>query len=236
MQVHASRDIPWAIIVDDDSIKRIWSHVHSYTNTAKAEVRCFDEITRTFETLEGLLSYENNPRAFIKQIEISGRSHEQERSITITLGRSYSPPTSLSIRGEEIDASIAQDKIRDTIHGMKAWYSRVATLDMYIFWFIVMMLCMLTLQLMVPSNTTPSPGRSFKEALLALPYVLLVLGGVAATVWLTVFIRRRFFPMVSFAMGQGAKRYQFDEQIRWTVIVGFLVGIAGSIAFASLGG
>lgn len=235
MQVHASSDLPWAIIVDDDSIKRIWSHVHGYADTARAEVRCFDEITRTFETLDELLGYENNPRSLITQIEISGRSSEQEKSMTITLGRSYSTPTSLSIRGEEVDVSVAQDKVRDTFHGMKAWYAPIATIDMYVFWSVVIVLAMMILQLMAPSNTAPTSGRTLKEALHALPKVLLILGGVAAAVWLTVFIRRRFFPMVSFAIGQGVKRYQFDEQIRWTVLVGFLVGIASSIAFASLG-
>lgn len=236
MQVHASRDIPGAIIVDEDSIKRIWAHVKGHTNTPLAEVKCSDEITRTFETLEGLLGYENNPKAYIKQIEISGRSREPDRSITITLGRNYSTPTSLSIRGEEIDASTAQEKIRDTIHGMKAWYSKVATFDMYALWSVVITISVFILQLMAPSDSTPRPGRSLKEALHALPSVVLVLGGVASLVWATVLIRRRFFPLVSFSIGQGVKRYQFDEQIRWTVIVGFMVGLTASIAFASFSG
>jgi len=236
MQVHASRDLPGAIIVDEDSIKRIWAHVEGYTNAPLAEVKCSDEITRTFDTLEGLIGYENNPRAFIKQIEISGRSREPARSITITLGRNYSTPTSLSIRGEEIDASTAQEKVRDTIHGMKAWNSKVATFDMFTLWLIVMTMSLVILQLMAPSDSTPRPGRSLNEALHALPNVILVLGGVALLVWATVFIRRRFFPLVSFPIGQGIKRYQFDEQIRWTVIVGFIVGLTASIAFASFSG
>lgn len=92
----------------------------------------------------------------------------------------------------------------------------------------------LVLTLMGSSEPSTRPGRSFIEALKLLPQVVGFLGGILAMIIAVASLRTRFFPLVSFTTGQSTRRHQIDEQIRWTVLVGFLVGLAGSVAYAAL--
>ena len=235
MQAHANRDISGAIVVNEMSIKRIWAYAEEFVETISAEVHCADEITRTFNALQELLDFENNPRSKIKSIDISGRSRELERSIQITLGRSYSTPSSFSIRGEEMDVSSVQEKIHNTIIGMKAWYSKFATVDLFYVWCFISILAFLIIQIMAPSNPPPTSAKSFREALFILPYVSLWIAGIVGILWAVSSIRSRFFPIVCYALGQGLTRYQFDENIRWVVIVGFVIGLISSATFSLIG-
>jgi hypothetical protein len=109
MQVHATSEFPSAVVVDPDSLRRLWSHVDEYTGQAGATVRKFDSI-------ESLLSYENAPRTAIRSLEIEGLSHKREHTIGITVGRRYSVPVSLSVRGEELDVSTMRKKVSDTVY------------------------------------------------------------------------------------------------------------------------
>lgn len=234
MQVHASREIAEAIVVDEEAIKRLWHHIESYTTPVSAEVKCSDDITRTFVEIKNLLDYENNPNADIKQIELTGRSLKLERSITIILGRNRLLPTSISIRGEEAEVSEIQKRICDTLYGMKAWYSKIAGLEMLYIWCFVAFLGMSILTLMAPSEAQKTAARSFPEVLIPLFQIILLLTIIVATIWATNHLKNRFFPLVHFSLGQGKKRFNFDEQIRWSVIIALAVGMLGSALWALL--
>lgn len=236
MQVHATGEFPPAIIVDADSLQRLWSHIESFAAPASATMSCADGIERKFETIDELLKYENATRALTRTVEFYGRNRDPERTITITVGRTYGAPATLSIRGEEQDVSAIKTRIMDTFAGMRAWYSPAATIDLYIVWMVIFLTIMLVLQLMVPSETQPRPGKSFSEAIRALGSVVAVLASVFLVVVGTSKLRIRYFPLISFVLGQGVRRHQVDEQVRWTVIIGFLVGLAGSISYALLTG
>jgi hypothetical protein len=116
MQVHATSEFPSAVVVDPDSLRRLWSHVDEYTGQAGATVQCSDDIVRKFDSIESLLSYENAPRTAIRSLEIEGLSHKREHTIGITVGRRYSVPVSLSVRGEELDVSTMRKKVSDTVY------------------------------------------------------------------------------------------------------------------------
>ena len=178
MHVHATGEFSPAIVVDSDSLQRLWSHVELFAAPASATMSCADGIERTFETLDELLNYENTTRALTRTVEFYGRTLDPERTITITVGRTYGAPATLSIRGEEQDVSATKTRIMDTFSGMRAWYSPAATIDLYIVWMVIFSTILLVLQLMVPSDTQPRPGKSFSEALRALGSVAAVLAAV----------------------------------------------------------
>lgn len=232
MQVHATGDFTPAIIVDADSLQRLWTHVDSFAGPASATVSCLDGIERKFLTLDELLIYENSARAAAQTFELYGRTRDPERSVTVTVGRRYGAPATVSIRGEEQDVTSAKTKILDTMAGMRAWYSPVATVDLYLVWTVIFTSFMMLLQLMLPSEAPSHSGKSFSEAIRTLGALLIFLTPVAAIVITTAKLRARYFPLVSVVLGQSSRRHQVDEQVRWTVIVGFLVGLAGSVTYA----
>lgn len=230
MQVHATGEYPAAIIIDADSISRLWGHVEGFAKEASATVSCADGIERKFQSLEDLLHYENSIRAAVRTIEILGIT--RERSITVTIGRSHGARASLSIRGEEQDVTAVRARVLDSFTGMRAWYSPIATLDLWIVWFSIFMAFMLVIKLMLPGEAPSRPERTFSEAVQALGKLVLYLAPVFAVIFGVSRLKARYFPMVSMCIGQGARRHSTDEQVRWTVVVGLLVSLAGSAIYA----
>ncbi len=182
------------------------------------------------------MQFENSARTAIQSLEIEGRSREPERTIEITIGGRFTHKVAVSIRGEEMDVSALKTKISDTIFGMKAWYSVVAKVDLFYVWTVIGFLFITTIAAMTPGEDPRKPGRSFQDAL----RIVLQLTGSFVAIGFVVAgagkLRSRFFPMISFATAQGIKRHQFDEQVRWTVIVSFLVGLAGAAVYGVIGG
>lgn len=236
MQVHATSEFSPAIIVDSDSLQRLWAHVDVFAGPPSATVSCSDGVERKFAALDEMLKYENTTRAAAQTFELYGRTHDSERSVSVTVGRRYGAPATVSIRGEEQDVTSTKTRFMDTIAGMRAWYSPAATVDLYIVWSVIFITIVLVFQLMAPSQAPSRPGRSFSEAIRVLGSTLLVFMPVLLTVVATAKLRARYFPRVSVVLGQGARRHQVDEQVRWTVIVGFIVGLAGSVTYALLSG
>ena len=236
MQVHATGEYSSAIIVDGESIGRLWRHVEDFSAGASATVSCADGIERKFQKLEDLLAYENPTRAAVKTVEIFGSSRAPDRSISVTVGRSYGARAALSVRGEEQEVAAARTRVLDSFAGMRAWYSPVATLDLWMIWFAIFMAYWLIVQLMLPSETPKHPERTFSEALQLLVKLVLYVAPAFVVIFGVSRLKARYFPMVSMAIGQGARRHGTDEQVRWAVIVALLVGLASSAIYARISG
>jgi hypothetical protein len=235
MQVNAQIEVPGAMVVDSEAIRKIWLQAEEFCAPVVATVTCSDDLVRVFESMQMLLDYENSKRAEIKRVEFECRSRENSRFVLVSLGRQYNDSISIRLSGEEADVSAVKTKLSDTIHGMKAWYSLIAKADMAAIFSAISFFVFVTLTLM-SSGQTVSKGRTLKEAAQIAPLVILILAAIFMCVFVIIKIRSRFFPSTIFTIGQGLKRYQFDEQIRWTVIVSFFVGIAGAITYGFAGG
>jgi hypothetical protein len=236
VKVHATSEFPAAVVVDEQAISRLWEHVIRFCGEASATLTCVDGIERYFHSLESLLGYENPLRARVTTIEIHGWSRDPEQSITITVGRSYGSQSTLSIRGEEQEVSALQTRVMDTFSGMRAWYSAVARVDLFWMWPASFMIVALVARLKVPSEPASYRGLTLLEALHALVIVALWVSIIGVVIVFTAKMRARFFPRISFAFGQGARRHQLNEQVRWSVIIGLIVGVAGSFVYALIGG
>lgn len=234
MQVHATSEYSAAIVPDEDSLRRLWGHVQGFVDSPSITATCIDGVERKFTSIDELLQYENPPSSKVDTLEIYGSDREYVRTISISLGRSYGAPAYLSIRGEEIEVSSTKTKVMDTFSGMRAWYSPIATLDMFKFWLILFFTGFAILQAMMPTSAPQRPGRSFVEALQILGSVIPLVVLAFAIVFGTVKLRSQIFPRVAFAFGQGARRYRFDEQVRWTVLVGIVVSVAASAVYSWL--
>lgn len=199
-----------------------------------ATISCADGIERKFRKLEELLAYENSVRAAVSSIEIFGST--SDRRISVIIGRSYGARAELSIRGEEQEATVTRARILDSFAGMRAWYSPIATLDLKVVWLVVFVVFTLVIQLMSPGGASRRPDRTFSDAVQALGIAVLYVAPVVAVILAISSLKARYLPMVSMAIGQGHRRYKIDEQIRWTVVVGLLVGLAGSAIHALISG
>lgn len=228
MDAHTKFDIQQAFVATSQNITKMWKTLESSGMVVTATVSCSDGLVRHFQDCELLKQYENPQRASIAALEIAGRSREPYATAEISLGARYSAPVSVSIRGEEALVASMRTGLTDTLDGMKPWYSRISTIDLFYIWSPIIIVLILLLQMMAPSNM-PRPAIPFIKALNSLVIAVTVIGLISAVILGVAWLRKRFFPVATFAIGQGLDRHQHYEQVRWVVIVGFLVSVVASI-------
>lgn len=229
MEAHTKLDIAHAFVATSNDISKLWEIFENYGLEVTATASCADGLVRQFDSCAPLIQYDNPARAAMISLEISARSSDPYITAEISLGARYSAPISISLRGEENTISSMRTYVSDTVDGMRAWYTRIARVEFFYIWFPVFMVLLLIAQVMSPSGA-PHPAMPLKKALELVAILVATIGSVAAVIWAIAWLRKRFFPTATFAIGQGLSRHQHNEQIRWVVIVGFVVGVGASLA------
>ncbi|HWR31760.1 MAG TPA: hypothetical protein VN631_18235 [Negativicutes bacterium] len=232
MEAHTKFDIAHAFVATSSDISMLWGIFQKAGLTITATISCTDGLVRHFDNCDSLVKYENPTRAAITSLEISAKSRDPYTTAEISLGARYSAPISISLRGEEHAVSLMRTYVSDTVDGMRAWYSRLSTIDFFYVWFPIFMVLFLLAKIMSPSDI-PHPAMPLKRAIEVLAIFAAGIAGIAAVIWAIAWLRKRFFPLATFAIGQGLSRHQHNEQVRWVVIIGFVVGVGASI-FATI--
>lgn len=231
MEAHAKFEANQAFVIKSKDITKIWKLLEDNGMIVEASISCSDQLIRKFTNCETLAQYDNPKRMRITALEISGLSKEPYEKADISIGRSNYTPISVSIRGEESSVALMRMTLADIIDGIKPWYSRFAIIDLWYPLTIILFAGLFILQMMLPSNPQKH-GVTFDKALLTLSIAIVFLGGIAAIYWGINKIQAYCFPRATFAIGEGEKEYSFLEQIRWVVIIGFMVSVVASIFVA----
>ena len=198
----------------------------------KAVATCTDGMVRHFESCEALLCYENPLRAAFVSVEFSAQSSSFHDRAEVSIGQKYSSFVALSLHGEESNISELRRNLADVVDGMKPWYSWAATVSLFNFFFPLLFVCSTlffltsTFKINFVEN---SPGMPLSRAMLTVVVAVAMTGAVAGFFSAIQFLRTRYFPKISFAIGQGLVRHQTSESIRWVVVVGFVVSVVASI-------
>lgn len=227
MEVQTQVDIAHAFVATSEDISTLWEILKDDNLTVTATASCADGLVRHFDNCESLVQYNNPTRAAITSLEISARSYRPYTAADISLGARYSAPISISLRGEENLVSSMRTNIFDKIDGMRSWYSNLSTMKIFYVWIFIFMFLFLLTQIMIPSGT-PNPATPLKKAI-GIIIAMAVVGSISAVIFAADGLRKRLFPVATFAVGQGLSRHQHNEQIRWVVIVGFVVALCASI-------
>jgi hypothetical protein len=179
------------------------------------------------------MNYENSRARAIKSIYFRARSNNHDASARVTLKNESYATISLDVEGEESMVAKVRDNLTEVFDGMRAWYAPVCRLDFYYVVGGAIALAYVILQGMSGGETTRQPLAFFQ----AFWFTLVIVGFIAAMavlVWLLNRLRARFFPLGSYAIGQGLDRYELDDKARWAVLVGFGVSVIASIVAALL--
>lgn len=233
MEAYTTSDIPHAFIATSNDVLKLSNILKDKGFTVLATVACTDGIVRKFDNCESLAQYENPPRAAIRSIRIYAQSGDISTTAEISLGTQYAAPISISLRGEENLVSSMRTELTDIADGMRSWYSKISTIDFFNIWFPIFAALFMLASIM-SSSSTSHPATLINKALLILAAIVACIGSIVAIIWAISQLRKRFFPVATFAIGQGLHRHQHNEQIRWVVIVGFLVGVIASIVATAL--
>lgn len=231
MEAHAKFEANQAFVIKSQDITKIWKLLENEGMVVDASISCSDQLVRKFTDCEALIKYDNSKRMSITAIEISSLSREPYATAEISIGRSYYTPISVSIRGEESSVASMRMALTDIIDGIKPWYSRFAIIDLWYILTSIFIAGLFILQMMVPSNT-PKPGLTLDKAFFTLAIIIAIAGSLGGIYWGINKGQKYCFPRATFVIGQGEKEYLFLEQIRWVVVIGFVVSVVSSIVVA----
>ncbi|WP_152226412.1 hypothetical protein [Pseudomonas sp. SCB32] len=237
MQVKAEYAGKHAFVATAEDVEGIWSTLGSYYEKVEAEVTCSDGIHRKFTRKEEISKYTNPKRSEIKTVQFTAIRRNDDKDIevgTVTLGKKFYNILSLSLHGEEESITTINTKIRDTFEGIKPWYSLLATVDLG---FVLLVLGMLGFGFISLINKPPAKATASTSPQMAIAIIsalTAIIAFVALVAWIFAKVREKIFPVTAFKIGQGIKRHELNENIRWVVVVGLIVGIASAFISAPL--
>lgn len=242
MTATASLEIWHAFVVDGQHVKKLVGFLHQPIGDVEIEATCVDGIERHFPDAKRLLAYENALSCAIRELRISARSDDGSKAATLVFSDSEFRSVWADLSGTELVVQRLRDDIVTVIEGTRPWYARFARLDFFPVMFVALFALWVVLNLAVALNIATSFGwlatsgaEMTKEtaALHRVYSVLLVLAAVAVGYILNR-VRKRLFPIGTFAIGQAKERYEFLEKIRWAVCISFLVSLAAGVPYAIL--
>jgi hypothetical protein len=217
-----------AFVLKAEQVNNIWKALADAVGQVEATASCVDHMNRPFTSAEALIAYPNARARQITRLEFWAQSEDRRQHAYLSLTGTYGMMT-FRAQGCEPTVSRLKDQLADILDGMRPWYSSIARLD------IATIMSGIVLFALLMWNLT-SIGRLRAWATiedvpfwLVLLSVMLSIGAmalVAVGIWGLYKLHRRFFPMGTFAIGQGEERYRVAEWIRAGILMGpLLVGI-----------
>lgn len=234
MTVFARLKISSAYVLRDENIRTLWNLLETKIGKVKVRALCADDIEREFTSADDLLNYDNFPAKKIQEFEFSARSADLESSSSVRFGQRYSPYIEFMAEGEEAVVLNIKSHVANLCEAIKPWYSGITKIDFLPVGIAVFGLALLILKAM--SGDTPARPMSFKLTIVVIVAVVAVFTLLGVLAWGLNVLRRKFFPVGTFAIGAEKQRHQFNDNVRWVVFVGFFVALAATLVFAVIWG
>ncbi|MBP5124004.1 hypothetical protein [Pseudomonas protegens] len=229
MKAESRFDTKKSFVLNPEDVKKIWVLFQGAGLEVEATLDCADGIARKTKLMSDVLDYDNALRVEIKSLKLSGYSADLKAFSTITLGGAYSTSVSFSLVGHVDEVADMRIKLMDVVDGIKPWYDLLSRFDIFTTMAAVFMICGFYFSLLGSGKpkTNVEPSQAFYLTFV----IIAVLVAIGLFVWGFSCLRRRFFPVAVFEIGQGLKRNEFAEKVRWGVVVAFVVGVAAAFAF-----
>jgi|SRR3990172_4862887 len=228
MSAGANIEISHAFVLTAVDAEKIWSMLAQSFDSVQASALCSDSIRREFTSADALIQYENPRSRAIRSLTYEARSDKPYARASIQFGGRYSSSVEMSISGPESSVLAIRDRLGEVLDGMRPWYSPISRVD---FFYIVTGALFFAWLVFQGMSTGSASGKAmtFGQASTAAAVLIAFLFGVGMFIWALNRLRSRFFPVAAFAIGQGQGRFNFDEKLRWVVIVGFGVSVFASL-------
>ena len=222
-----------AFVLKETDIDKVWNTMQSDVGEVYAEVSFSDSIERKVKTLGEVLAFENSNKKKITRIGLYARSSSGETISRVVFEDSKYRPIQVSASGIDDVVTKFGDNMSEILDGLKPWYSIISKLDFFYVIGFVCWIAYMLLKIMTP-DTPNSNALELVQSIKIIVIVLSVFGIIALSIWGLNRLRGIYFPFASFAIGQGLERYRVQENVRWGVVIAFVVSLAASTVFAVL--
>jgi hypothetical protein len=240
MNVRYSKELPHAFVVGPADLKKLIELLQKRIGKVEISTGCADDLSREFKTLKDLITYENPKLKEILSIYLRACSDDYSKSITIVFRNSarFSSGISIDANGREDVVSRLKEEILDIIAGMRPKYDAMYRLNFLtpawivfgILFFVGLLLSFSMLAVVWGWVPVPETKRNITSFLRSIRYALYVPQMISLAI--AIFsnkILKSFFPKAVFTVGQGKSRFEHQEKVRWTVIMGFWVSLAAGL-------
>jgi hypothetical protein len=214
-------------------VTRIWSVLEG-VGEVSATALCQDDTQRRFKDGKLLLEFENPRAKQIRRLAFHARSDDRRRNARLQLSDELLSNVRLYLEGQEPAVSHLKDELTDILDGSKAWYSAISRVESWLVVPLLLAFTLVVLTAMLPDRQQPHPAVSFGRAVFMATFVVTAFVAVGALAWLLNRVRNRYFPLATFALGQGNHRHSHNEKVRWCVIVCFAVSVLASLTAAAI--
>ena len=230
MEASVSKERKHAFILKQSDLKKMCDLFEERIGSVSIEINCADGIDRKFSNWEQLAAFDNPPKKQIEYLSLNTRSDDYKKSAYLHFSKSSWQSISFRAQGAEQMVSKLYEDINDILDGLQPWYSKLARLEFfYIIGFVFGFAYMIFMFSLPNKPTDAGKGLPIEKALLGVIIFICIFLVPPFFIWLLNKLRARFFPLATFALGQGEHRYYIDEKIRWTIVIGFVVSLTASI-------
>ena len=123
MDAMYSNDFPHAFVVGQEELTKFTKLLNDGVGEVTITVRCADDVTRTFSSVDELLAYENPKAKQIRRLHIQAHSNDHTKRASVELASIWLRGIAVEIQGPDEVVSRLREKVLDIINGMIPWYS-----------------------------------------------------------------------------------------------------------------
>ena len=233
MNVHYSKELSQAFVIGSSELEEVVALLEEHIGEVYIRVKCSDDLSRDFETVEELIAYKNPKSKEILRIYLSALSDDYSKSAGMTFVHSTWSGILIDLKGPEDTVSRLKEEILDVIAGIRPWYnvasySKVAIISGFIFGLIGASWIPSVLGYEVEDTDLITVLRDM------LPIFLLAVITYVPFWFLLDKLYKYLFPQASFLIGQGKSRFRTLEKVRWGVVIAFFVSFTAGLVLLIL--
>lgn len=208
-------------LLTEDSLIKIDKIFQPFSDAITYKIRCSDNLKREYTNIEQLIQYENPPNRKIESLSISAVSHRRpiEQNAFVLLN-SYA--ISITVKGPEQIVVEFDSGIREWLSGVRPWYAPLIKINLGMKFTAILFSVWLFLLNNSLNELASSDGIIWVSVVAFLIFVVS---------HLLEYVKFSFFPKADFVLGQGVKRYDDQEKIRWGIIVTFVISFVIGLIF-----
>lgn len=213
---------PFVFVLDEHTVRRLWEVVSTEDDGVCVYAECSDDITRSFQTLDGILGYQNEKGSRIESLTFEADSLDEDKlsvEITFDMDLSGYPGTGLRISGGEDQVLKLRQDLEPIVRETKPWYWVVSRTN-------VMSIGVLAIFLWKVNDyllnfawwPNPDDGTSLTRVAAILVVLTWCWAGLSR-------LNRAVFPYGYFAIGRGVVRHAFLEKVRFAVLTPSVIAV-----------
>ena len=235
MQVSRSSRATSVFVLKWEDVNRLYSRLADEFPVIKISVFCTDGLTRKFSNLDDLKQFGNAKRVAIESLRFDCSDESYRNRCSISFESRSTDNVRFSVDAEEVAGTGLNTFYIDFLDSNRPWYSKLAVIDFALALTAVGLVSVVGLLLFAwVKGILKAAAEATSNANNAENAVFSLAAGVLIMVIATSlnYYKAKFFPMGSFALGDGLKRHDSMEVVRTVVILSFIVSIAASIFYS----